>query len=164
MNLHIPIPQLTEKQLRNFNVKIYKNSNLTECWLWIGGLMNKGYGIFRLNNQMFLTNRIAYFLDTEIDPGELNALHTCDIRRCVNPKHLFLGDNFDNVHDCMIKGRRAIHLGKTHGRVKLKEYEVIEIRRLRNETSMTFKEIGNQFGVKPQTIYKICLGETWKHI
>ncbi len=76
-------------------------------WIWTGALSDNGYGKFRIGNRTFGAHRIAYLLfDGEI-PLRLQVHHTCDIKACVNPAHLWVGTPGQNVQDCWNKGRRS---------------------------------------------------------
>lgn len=89
--------------------------------------------------------------------------HKCDNPRCVNPDHMFLGSNSDNVRDKVQKGRQFS---------KLKEHEVIEIRRLHvpaGEGHQTIKEnsstdLARKFGITPSNVNAIIQRRTWSHI
>ena len=76
-----------------------------ECWRWIAAIRKAGYGALKINGLVRGAHRISWELHYgEIPPG-LYVMHTCDIRSCVNPKHLFVGTHKDNMADMMAKGR-----------------------------------------------------------
>ncbi len=81
----------------------------TRCWLWIGAkFVSSGYGLIGVPNehgrfQHRRAHRISWLLAT----GEPNdcILHHCDVRLCVNPKHLYDGTRADNARDTRERGR-----------------------------------------------------------
>lgn len=84
------------------------------CWLYTGSKSHNGYGHFRIGRKTFRAHRIAWELAFGAIPEGVRVLHTCDQRACVNPEHLFLGTQLDNMADCKAKGRNA--RGAGHGR------------------------------------------------
>lgn len=81
------------------------------CWEYCGYIGTHGYGQIRIggrvNGKLLRTHRVAYDLVKGDIPKGINVLHTCDNPKCVNPDHLFLGTQQDNVDDCINKGRRG---------------------------------------------------------
>ena len=76
-----------------------------DCWLWTTVKSCDGYGKFRARPEMWLAHRFAYFITHGDFDRHLYVLHHCDNPPCVNPKHLFLGTQLDNMRDCVKKGR-----------------------------------------------------------
>jgi hypothetical protein len=76
------------------------------CWVWQGSLTNGGYGQTRYLGKLWRAHRLFYTLlvDPIADPKTF-VCHQCDNPRCVNPNHMFLGDNQDNLTDMANKGR-----------------------------------------------------------
>jgi len=75
------------------------------CWPWIGAKTHYGYGKIRKNHKQIGAHRISYELHIGKIPKGMSVLHSCDNPGCVNPKHLFLGTQSDNLKDMFKKGR-----------------------------------------------------------
>lgn len=136
-----------------------------ECWVWEASITNSGYGRIReagLGSKTLLAHRVSW----EIHYGKIEAgilvLHRCDVRRCVNPRHLFLGTYSDNAQDRQSKGRGADQKGENNPARKLNDDLVREIRSLRN-TGNTYQRISNLTGIPRSTVVNACL-YTWKHL
>ncbi len=76
-----------------------------ECWTWTGGTSNKGYGSFWDGERKVGAHVYSWDLHNEDGHGGHFVLHACDNPPCVNPSHLFLGTNGDNVKDMWKKDR-----------------------------------------------------------
>lgn len=97
--------------LNRFWNKVYKTDS---CWLWIGSRLPTGYGTFRVGKKVKRAHRVSWELHNgPIIDGSLLVCHTCDNPMCVNPDHLFLGTNLDNMRDRNAKGRNP-QVNKTH--------------------------------------------------
>jgi len=94
-----------------------KIERITEsgCWVWMAYVDKDGYGIFRFNGKMQRAHRVSYALHIKQPPEDLLVCHSCDNPSCVNPNHLFLGTDQDNVVDRDKKGRhKNQNTDKTH--------------------------------------------------
>jgi len=130
------------------------------CWLWKGPILKTGYGRICSKRKNFSTHRVSYEYHHGIIPFGMNVLHKCDVRHCVNPKHLFLGTHQDNMDDCVAKGRTT-H-GRNHPNARLTEGDIRAIREL--SASMSQKQLAAQFGVHFTTVGQILRGQTWTHV
>jgi len=130
-----------------------------ECWNWIGGIGSKGYGVFTLNGKPISAHRFSYQLKTGDLPKDLLICHTCDNPKCVNPSHLFSGTNADNARDKTAKHRNNSPKGERHGRSKLTESQVIEIRQLTKTQSL--KTIAGKFGISFKHVSAIANFRKW---
>lgn len=77
------------------------------CWLWTGAVSGRGYGKLGIDGRDIGAHRLAWELAYGPIPAGLFVLHTCDVRRCVNHAHLFLGTAADNTRDMFEKGRQG---------------------------------------------------------
>ena len=88
----------------------------TGCWLWMGALGSWGYGVIWGDGRLKRAHRVAFELYVGPIPEGMDVCHKCDVTWCVNPEHLFLGDDSDNQRDRALKGRARISKkGLPHG-------------------------------------------------
>lgn len=128
------------------------------CLMWAGTRHGKGYGHFRKGTGVLKAHRASYELFCGPIPDGLLVLHRCDNPTCVNPDHLFLGTNDDNMADRQAKTRQA--RGERAGRARLKEAAVRDIR----SSPASTKELAQKYSVAPETIKGVRSGRTWRHI
>ena len=94
-------------------------------------------------------------------PDGLVVRHLCNNPSCVEPKHLMVGTQADNIRDAMI-ARRHVH-GGTHGCAKLTEQDVCNIR-LSREEGISEKDLATIYKVDRKTINNIVRYQNWKHV
>ena len=134
------------------------------CWNWTGAKNLTGYGRFWLNGQKS-AHRVALQLEGIDIPSGMCVLHKCDNRACVNPAHLFIGTQQDNIADMHQKGRyvnKGQPKGEVHTQAKLCDLDVWLIRELL--PTQTQAAIAEWFGVSFGTISKIKIGTRWGHV
>ncbi len=132
------------------------------CIEWQGHCDHEKYGKFSIFHGSYRAHRVAYFLFYGVDPGEQEVLHRCDNPRCVNPRHLFLGNQQTNIRDMDAKGRRGkVHLkGERSGRALLCEKDVLRIRASTKSTA----QLARDYGVSAGCIDHAKRGLNWKHL
>lgn len=139
----------------------YEPVTETGCWLWTG-TCNGVYGLLSFSEnkkrRWKMAHRIAYELYRGPIPQGLDALHRCDVPLCVNPNHLFLGTDKDNIQDCIRKGRWNIP-GRRPGQKKLTDEQIRQIRAGGSTT-----RFAREFGVALTTIKRVKNGKSFKHI
>lgn len=151
---------LTEREIKRFR-RFVPSRELDQCWEWEGPFTHRNYGNFWFRGSTIRAHRLAYILANNQEiPAGMFVCHSCDNPKCVNPHHLFLGTSQDNVSDCIRKGRRTQVCGSAHGRSKLTEQQIIDIR----SSKLPTKELQNLYGVSEGTIYYIVTKRTWKHV
>ena len=143
---------LTEK------LKNYKEIN--DCWIWQGAKLTDGYGMISLDYKTKRVHRVAY--EYFVGPiGDKVVCHKCDNPLCINPKHLFLGTQLDNIKDMVSKGRNSNYRGWV-GKPKAK-LNPAKVKYIRNST-LSYSELARMFNVGANTIKEAKLGITWKKI
>lgn len=143
-----------------------------KCWNWTGPVTNYGYGRLHVggrDGRDVGAHRIAWELLKGKIPSGLFVCHHCDNPRCVNPAHLFLGTQFDNMRDAGRKGRLpqqkyvGFCSGMRNGRSKLTDDDVRSIRK-EYPLLCSHRKLAAKFGVSRSLIRFILNGENWKHV
>lgn len=151
------------------------------CWLWRGPIRSNGYGYTTDYWTKILAHRFAWELTVgPISEGK-KVLHRCDVRNCVNPDHLWIGTQKENMDDARAKGRmnytgpRNPCRGEDSPRAVLTEWDVREIRRLYTPGRVgrpskldpprwSVRDLAEHFGVSSSLIHNIVTRKAWKHI
>ncbi len=151
---------IISESLEKFEKKFIKTDS---CWVWQGTITGQGYGQFyKKEIGLQLAHRVSYrFYKGEIPKG-INVLHKCDNPPCVNPSHLFLGTQRDNITDMIRKGRKGISrmFGQKNPKSIFSEAQVNEMRLLYSQ-GHKISEIHKIFGGAYQSIWYIVKGKNW---
>lgn len=132
------------------------------CWNWMARKTPQGYGRISVGNVNKLAHRVAFEL--MVGPiGNLHVLHRCDNPSCVNPAHLWLGTNADNVADKVSKGREPSHIGENNNRSRLTPNDVLEIRS-KFRSGVSRSELAKKYGIVPAYVNQIASNKAWRHI
>lgn len=137
---------------------------MSDCILWKGAkFQNTGYGMAHRQRKPIGAHRLAYELVYGPIPKGMCVCHSCDVRDCVNPDHLFLGTRGDNNADCARKGRARKAFGTSHPRAKLTDETAVSAmaRLLVGESQIS---VAQYFGVSNVTIHDLWVGKSWKHL
>ena len=157
-----------ESTAKRFWAKVEKTAS---CWNWTAGTSPFGYGHFsrgrstdpfHLVEKGISAHRYAYQLLVGPIPEGLVVRHLCDNPACVNPAHLKLGTQYENVQDRERSGRTAV--GSRHGRSVLTEELVAEIRTRYVAGGVTARSLSAEYGVAKGAIQCILEYKSWKHV
>lgn len=133
------------------------------CWLWQGSVNNTtGYGQYRCPRRgtIVTAHRWMYKFqnpDQSVTRKDF-VMHTCDVKHCVNPTHLVLGDHKANMADMRRKGRTNNNRMGRKGH--LSTAQVREIR----QSPMPRVALAKKFGISYQQVYKILNRVIYKDI
>lgn len=137
--------------------------NNKDCWEWKTRISPFGYGQFATTEgKTWQAHRFSYQLYKGEIPKNMCVCHTCDNRRCVNPKHLWLGTRNDNIQDMIKKGRAYKADSEDNGSAKLSWANVNKIRELYKTGKFFYKDLGKKFNVCESTIKRIMNNWSWK--
>jgi hypothetical protein len=138
--------------------RISKNE-VSGCWNWLGALFKgSNYGQF-CNREVSKSPTTAHRASWEIHKGPIPAgkmvCHTCDNRKCVNPEHLYLGTNSENMRDRSKRG--YVH------QMRLDEAKVREMRQLR-QIGWSWRKLAARYGVHVNAVVEATTGKTWAYV
>ena len=169
LDRHMCVMEASQKLVRRFWSHVNQGAE-SDCWLWTGRTDEKGYGRISVGKRKNVgAHRIAWELAVGAIPDRFCVLHRCDNPPCVNPRHLFLGTNTDNVHDRHAKGRSKnifpqgdthpahIRRGQQHWCARLSDSDIQQIRQ-RREAGETVTRLAADYGVHHATISRIARG------
>lgn len=130
------------------------------CTLWTGHTDVDGYGILKTGGRPQKAHRLAWVEARGPIPDGLCVCHKCDIRACINPDHLWLGTQAENIKDRDNKGRHWVHRGADQYSAKLTEDDVRAIR-ASNQNGVV---LGERYGISHKTVSDIRRRTRWRHV
>ena len=135
------------------------------CWLWLGALNKDGYGNIDIRKTTMVysttgSHRVSYAVFVGPIPPGLSVCHRCDNRACINPDHLFLGTQKDNVRDAAAKQRMGKSRGEAHPDSKFTERDIRAIR----ASPLNNRQLAEAFDTCSSSISQIRTRRSWRHV
>lgn len=151
--------------------RFWKKVNKTSsCWLWMGKRTPKGYGDFavRVANKIldFRAHRYAWEMIKGSIPKDKLVCHKCDNPPCVNPDHLYLGTQSENIKESVGKGRHSTchQRGENNPSAIITGKIVEEIRKSYVPRKVTQRFLAEKFNLTQSYVSEILLKKVWSHI
>lgn len=144
---------------KRFWDKVLRRPDGTGCWEWTAFRDPNGYGRVLVNGKVGLAHRavLSRKLGRPLASHEVSR-HTCDNPACVNPSHLIVGAQSDNIADMVFRDRHA--RGERATGCKLTEDKVREIRK----DTRTIRAIANHYGISTASVIFIRQRKRWRHV
>ena len=155
---------MKEYPLSRFWDYVDKSAGRNGCWVWTGNKFKFGYGSYgrACRGNTIVAHRISWELCRGKIPRGLFVLHQCDNPPCVNPRHLYLGTQDDNMKDRSRRNRQP--KGEQQSMSKLRETDIPVIRARKSNQRGAAPAVARDYGVHPCTIKAIWEGRAWKHV
>ena len=147
------------KKRRHLALMLVDVEKTESCWNWTGRLNQYGYGLTGIKGGSTLAHRSLWELLRESIPDGMCLLHSCDNRKCVNPAHLHVGTQAENMAEASARKRFPSRKGELNIRAKLTLDQVNEIRA---DRSMSNVSLGKKYGVSDVQIGNIKRGMSWE--
>jgi hypothetical protein len=160
--------EIEKEDLRSFFERNLDKTSIGDCWLWKGAQHGTGYGVVCYDGRTTLAHRVSWEIHFGPIPKHnsyhgMCVLHKCDNRACVNPNHLFLGTQDDNMKDMRSKNR-DVSADRSRTVFKLTPAKVMEIRQDLLDGKLSLRGIGRKHGVTHNSIWLIKVGKQWSDV
>ena len=152
----------SEAKIR-FWEKVEKRPN--GCWIWTSYVNKDGYGMLSYSGKTERSHRFVWMMEYGEIPAGMCICHKCDNPACVNPDHLFLGTQRQNIVDmCSKERQRGSGKGERHHMSKLTREQVLEIRELYESGQYTIRKLADVYPVGRSMVWYIVSGKNWIHV
>lgn len=132
------------------------------CWLWKGCTL-RGYGLYRVvpGQPMVKAHRLSYEWAKGPVPAGMVVMHSCDVKGCVNPAHLSVGQQKENVRQAV--ARNLMPRGEQKPQRKLSQAQVVEIR-ARAAAGESVAVLAREYGISSPNAQSIVHRRKWRHV
>lgn len=157
--MNIPFQTITDQDL--LKARLFNRARLAEsgCWIWVGSKDASGYGLMSVNGKTARAHRISCGAFNGQVPDGMVVRHSCDNPSCINPAHLGVGTQQQNVADREARGRRDVR-GEQVGTAKLSVSDVVAIR----NSKLSLSVLAKMYGVDKSNIWTVRSGKSWAHV
>lgn len=152
---------------QKFWSKVLKGAD-DECWEWAGACHPFGHGQVCYGGKVLYAHRVSYEFNIGPIPEGMTVMHLCDNPKCVNPAHLQVGTQAENLKHMRKHGRGFTPPHRSESvrnkNSKLNPDKVRKIRELHANSDLEICDIANRYGVSASCITGVVYGRTWKHV
>ena len=127
---------------------------MSDCVLWEGAT-SRGYGQRSIGGRLHYVHRLAFEEAYGPVPEGKIVCHTCHVRNCYNPEHLYAGTHATNAADRLAAGRQRGG--------KPRAFTAEQVRAIRCDPRSAAK-VAADHGVSDWTIKAIRRGESYRDI
>ena len=120
-----------------------------------------GYFSIRRNGIRQKLHRYIYRITVGEIPKDMVVRHKCDNRLCINPNHLEIGTQLDNIRDRVERNRSAKQNGTDNGMCSIDEETVLKVL---FDNDGTQHEIADRYGISQIHVSQIKTGKRWRHV
>lgn len=128
----------------------------TECWIWTGQLDQTGYGVLKYHQKAYKAHRAMWALRNGPIPEGKYACHKCDTPACINPEHIFIGTQGDNMKDAKRKGRTRANRGRSDDEIRMAKAMV--------RGGMPRSKVAKHFGIDTGSMTRIMQGVLYANV
>ena len=155
------------EQLKHFLASHTEIDDENGCHNWTHYINNCGYALvvnrFYKEHGRATGHQLSWIAHKGEIPAGMCVLHKCDNRRCINPEHLWVGTQAENMRDMIEKGRDVRRKGSDAAGAKLTDAQVRLIR-LARLAGITTKVLGDAFAITPGHVSAVALRRKWRHV
>lgn len=167
----LTLESLPIKDLNKTKTKFFKRINKSDsCWFWVGAIdtsPSNHYGLFSIKEGCRVrAHRFSYLIHKGNIPDGQVVRHTCDVQHCVNPDHLILGSQRENVLDAKERGRLLTGSSNSSKKKnnKLTKELVLEIRLRYSAEKKSHQKLADEYGVTRSVMSHVLRGDIWSWV